>query len=180
MQAIARYIKEGDPLAKVVFVGPCIAKKGEMARGKDFSYVDCAITFEELQALFDAKGIDLSSLAPTPLDNASYFGRIFARSGGVADAMKEGLKERGSDFPVQVQASSGLDQCKSALNSLKSGTASFNFLEGMACPGGCIGGPCCLTHEVRDAASVDKYGHESKETTIKGSLSGVMAIEKND
>jgi iron only hydrogenase large subunit-like protein len=59
---------------------------------------------------------------------------------------------------------------------MKSGSASFNFLEGMACPGGCIGGPCCLTHEVRDAVSVDKYGHESKETTIVGSLDSIMAL----
>jgi iron only hydrogenase large subunit-like protein len=78
MQAIARFIKKGDPKAKVVFVGPCIAKKGEVARGKGFSYVDCVITFEELQALIDARGIDLPSLAESPLDNASYFGRIFA------------------------------------------------------------------------------------------------------
>ena len=180
MQAIAKYIKEGDPLAKVVFVGPCMAKKGEMARGKDFSYVDCVITFEELQALVDAKGIDLPSLPESLLDNASYFGRIFARSGGLSDAIKEGLKERGSSFEAKTQAAAGLDNCKVALSSLKAGTASFNYLEGMACPGGCIGGPCCLTHEVRDAASVDKYGHESKETTISGSLSSLMGLPKKE
>jgi [FeFe] hydrogenase (group B1/B3) len=176
MQAIARFIKKGDPKAKVVFVGPCIAKKGEVARGKGFSYVDCVITFEELQALIDARGIDLPSLAESPLDNASYFGRIFARSGGLGDAIKEGLKELGSSFEAKVQAASGLDGCRTALNQMKSGSASFNFLEGMACPGGCIGGPCCLTHEVRDAVSVDKSGHESKETTIVGSLDSIMAL----
>jgi [FeFe] hydrogenase (group B1/B3) len=180
MQAIAKYIKDNDPTAKVVFVGPCIAKKGEMARGKDYSYVDCVITFEELQALIDAKEIDLAHEPETPLDNASYFGRIFARSGGVADAVKEGLKERGSSFEAKPLAVSGLDNCKNALSALKAGTAEFNFLEGMACSGGCIGGPCCLTHEVRDAASVDKYGHESKENTITGALKTIMALPKKE
>jgi [FeFe] hydrogenase (group B1/B3) len=178
MQAIARFIKESDPSAKVVFVGPCIAKKGELARGKGFSYVDCVITFEELQALFDARGIALATLAERPLDNASYFGRIFARSGGISDAIKEGLKERGSAFVAVTQASSGLDQVKLALSAVKAGSASYNYLEGMACAGGCIGGPCCLTHELRDASSVDKYGHESKESTITGSLRTVMALPK--
>jgi len=180
MQALAKFIKEGDPLAKVVFVGPCIAKKDEMARGKDYSYVDCVITFEELQALVDAKGIDLPSLPESLLDNASYYGRIFARSGGLSDAIKEGLKERGSSFEAKTLAVAGLDSCKTALSSLRSGTAPFNYLEGMACSGGCIGGPCCLTHEIRDASSVDKYGHESKETTISGSLSSIMASPKKE
>jgi [FeFe] hydrogenase (group B1/B3) len=176
MATLARYIKKTDPSAAVVFVGPCIAKKMEMFKDNSKDYVDCVITFEELQALIDAENIDLTKLEEMPLDNASYYGRIFARSGGLSDAVKEALLEQGSSFEAKPQACSGLDSCKSALDSLKNGTASFNFIEGMACPGGCIGGPCCLTHELRDAASVDKYGHESKETTISGAVKGVLAV----
>jgi [FeFe] hydrogenase (group B1/B3) len=178
MADIARYLKKTDPSCKIVFVGPCIAKKMEMFREDSKAYVDCVITFEELQALIDAREIDLTKLEEKPLDNASYYGRIFARSGGLTDAVKEALKEQGSTFEAKPLAVSGLNNCKTALSALKAGTADFNFIEGMACAGGCIGGPCCLTHEVRDAASVDKYGHESKESTIKGALDNILVLDK--
>ena len=181
MARIAQYLKSIDPEGKTVFCGPCIAKKMEQFEpNKNAPYVDCVITFEELQALIDAKGIDLTTLEDKPLDNASYFGRIFARSGGLRDAVAEAIKERGldKDFDYKPISVSGLDGCRTALNQLKAGTLPGNFIEGMACTGGCIGGPCCLTHEVRDAASVDKYGHESKETTIEGAIRSVMMPEK--
>ena len=178
MAAIATYLKKLDPTCKTVFVGPCIAKKMEAQREEVAPYVDCVITFEELQALIDARGIVLSSLEGKPLDNASYFGRIFARSGGLSDAVAEALKEQGIDFEVKPVKCSGLDQCKMALTRYKAGRLEGNFIEGMACPGGCIGGPSCLTHEVRDAADVDKYGHESKETTIQEAVSAALADPK--
>ncbi len=178
MAAIAKYLKKLDPTCKTVFVGPCIAKKMEAQREEVALYVDCVITFEELQALIDARGIVLSSLEGKPLDNASYFGRIFARSGGLSDAVAEALKEQGIDFEVKPVKCSGLDQCKMALTRYKAGRLEGNFIEGMACPGGCIGGPSCLTHEVRDAADVDKYGHESKETTIQEAVSAALADPK--
>lgn len=178
MAAIGKYIKQTDPKAKCVFVGPCIAKKMEMHDEIVSQYIDCVITFEELAVLFEARGIDLTTLPESPMDNASYFGRIFARSGGVSDAVVQALKEMGSDFEVKPVIASGLDQCKIALTQAKNGKLQGNFIEGMACPGGCIGGPCCLLHEVRDAAQVDKYGHESKETTITGAISSIMADPK--
>lgn len=178
MAAIAKYIKHIDPTGKTVFVGPCIAKKMEMFREDSAPYVDCVITFEELQALIDAREIDLTKLEEKPLDNASYYGRIFARSGGLSDAVRQALKEQNIDFEVKPVAVSGLDQCKMALTQAKNGRLQGNFIEGMACPGGCIGGPCCLTHEVRDASDVDKYGHESKETTMLGAANAAMADPK--
>ncbi len=175
MGAICKYLKSIDPTCKTVFVGPCIAKKMEAKREEVSPYVDCVITFEELQALIDSRGIDLSKLEGQPLDNASYFGRIFARSGGLSDAVNEALKEQNIDFEVKPVKCSGLDQCKMALTKYKAGRLEGNFIEGMACPGGCIGGPSCLTHEVRDAADVDKYGRESKETSIVEAVTTVMA-----
>ncbi len=175
MAAIARFIKANDPEAKTVFVGPCIAKKMEMFREDSAPFVDCVITFEELEALIDSRDINLSELEETKLDTASYFGRIFARSGGLSEAVAEALKERGSDFVVQPVKASGLDQCKLALNQMKSGRLAGNFIEGMACPGGCIGGPACLTHEVRDASTVDKYGQESSAGSIREAIDGIKA-----
>ena len=95
MAAISKYIKEKDETARIVFIGPCTAKKMEVLKESVKPYVDNCITFEELQALFDSRDFDLNELRPEALDNASYFGRNFARSGGLTDAVAEALKEQG-------------------------------------------------------------------------------------
>lgn len=171
MATIAKWIKEHNKEARVVFVGPCVAKKMEILRPEVKHYVDYTLTFEELQALIDSRDIDIHSLEESPLDNASYFGRIFARSGGLSDAVKEALKEQNSTFEVKPLALDGIDNCKLGLLKAKSPTKDFNFIEGMACCSGCIGGPCMLTHELRNKADVDKYGKSAKENSIAGSIS---------
>ena len=170
MVAISKHLKEVDPTCKIVFVGPCIGKKGEIKKENVKNLVDYVLTFEELQALIDSRDIDCSKLEESKLDNASYYGRIFARCGGLTDAVKEALKESNIEFDVKVAQCDGIQNCKAALDKLKAGTEDFNFIEGMACTNGCIGGPCCLTHEFRDKAEVDKYGMEAKEKTILDSL----------
>ena len=134
-------------------------------------YVDSVITFEELQALFDSRDIDLETLDLTPLDNASYFGRIFARSGGLADAVKQALFEQNIDFDLKPISCDGIEECKIALLRANKGVLPNNFIEGMACVGGCIGGPCSLTHGIKNKAEVDKYGQEAFEKTITESIS---------
>ncbi len=176
MATIAKYLKETDPGCQTVFVGPCIAKKMEMFAEPSKDFIDCVITFEELQALIDARGIDLAKLPERPLDNASYFGRIFARCGGLSEAVQEALKEQKSSFAVKGAYVSGLDNCEKALKGLAGPNPVYNFVEGMACPGGCIGGPCCLTHEVRDAAFIDQFGKTSKEKTIKDAIDGISIL----
>ena len=170
MATIAKWIKEHNPECKIMFIGPCISKKQEIKDEKVSKIVDVTLTFEELQALIIAKDIDLKSLKESPLDNASYYGRIFARSGGLADAVKEALKEQGSSFEAKPVVVDGLENCRLALIKARGGNVDFNFIEGMGCVGGCIGGPSCLTHELRDKIEVDKYGHESKEKTIQDSI----------
>lgn len=170
MAALAKWIKENDTTAKVVFIGPCVSKKMEIKREDVAPYVDYVLTFEELQALIDSRNIDASSLEESPLDNASYFGRIFARVGGLSDAVVQALKEQESDFEAKSFVCDGIENFKLALLKAQSGKADFNFIEGMGCVGGCIGGPCCLTHEVKDKNEVDKYGKLSKEQTIKSAI----------
>ena len=113
MATIAKYIKGTDPSSRVVFIGPCTAKKAEVQLEEVKPYVDAAMTFEELQALFDSKDIDITQLEEDVLDNASYFGRIFARSGGLSDAVAEGLKEQGLDreFVLKACACNGIEEC---------------------------------------------------------------------
>ena len=110
MAMISKYIKENDKTAKIVFIGPCTAKKMEIQRENVKQYVDVVLTFEELQALFDSKDLDISALGEDILDNASYYGRIFARSGGLSDAVKESLKEQNiTDFELKPIACNGIE-----------------------------------------------------------------------
>lgn len=174
MVALGRFLKRNDPNCKVVFIGPCTAKKKE-AIDESENAIDYVMTFEELQAVFDAKEITLKELEETILDNASYFGRIFARIGGLSEAVKESLKEQEIDFEVKPIICEGIDNIKMALLKASRGDVDFNFIEGMACMGGCIGGPCNITHEVKDKFDVDKYGKQAKEQTI---LSALKVIDK--
>ena len=172
MATIAKYIKEHEGDCRVVFIGPCTAKKAEVQKDTVKKYVDVAMTFEELQALFDSRDIDITALSEDCLDNASYFGRIFARSGGLSDAVAQGLREHGdTDFELKACACDGIEQCKLALMKKKKGVLDANFIEGMACIGGCIGGAGCLTHGEKSKTEVDKYGKEALEKTITDAIS---------
>ena len=171
MATLAKYIKETDKNAKVIFIGPCTAKKAEAQLDEVKPFVDVVLTFEELQALFDSRDIDITTLAEGVLDNASYFGRIFARSGGLSDAVAQGLKEQGIDFALKAVPCDGIEECKKALFLKSKNVLDGNFIEGMACIGGCIGGAGCLTHGPKDKAEVDKYGREAFEKTIGDAIS---------
>lgn len=171
MGAIAKYIKETDPNSKVVFIGPCTAKKMEFKKDKLKGLVDTVLTFEELQALIDSKDIDVTTLEENVLDNASYYGRIFARSGGLSDAVKQSLKEQNIEFEVKPEICNGIEACKVALMKKGKNLLTSNFIEGMACVGGCIGGAGNITHGVTNASEVDKYGKEALEKTILDAIS---------
>ena len=171
MGALAKYLKDNEENAKVVFIGPCTAKKAEALKDDVKPYVDSVLTFEELQALFDSKDIDIMTLEEGVLDNASYFGRIFARTGGLSDAVVESLKEQNLEFDLKAISCDGIEQCKTALLKKSKNVLDANFIEGMACVGGCIGGAGCLTHGEKNKAQVDEYGKEAFEKTILDAVS---------
>ena len=170
MATLAKYIKDKDLNSKVVFVGPCTAKKAEAQLESVKPYVDAVMTFEELQSLYDSKEIDITTLDEDVLDNASYFGRIFARSGGLSDAVAQGIKEQNLDFELKAVPCDGIEECKVALLKKSKNVLDANFIEGMACVGGCIGGAGCLTHGEKNKAEVDKYGREALEKTITDAI----------
>lgn len=171
MAMLAKYIKETSENAKVVFIGPCTAKKAEAQLESVKPYVDSVLTFEELQALFDSKDIDITALEEDVLDNASYFGRIFARSGGLSDAVGQALKEQNIEFDLKAAVCDGIEACRVALLKKSKNVLDANFIEGMACIGGCIGGAGCLTHGEKNKSEVDKYGREAMEKTITDAVS---------
>jgi len=171
MATIAKYLKENTKNCAVVFIGPCTAKKKEVLSDEVRPYVDAVLTFEELQALFDSRDIDITTLPEDELNNASYFGRIFARCGGLSDAVQEAILERGEKFEVKPISCNGIDECKIALLKKSKNVLDANFIEGMACVGGCVGGAGCLTHGEKNREYVEKHGMEVWEKTIADVIS---------
>ena len=169
MLETASLIKKFEKNSKVVFIGPCTSKKMEYKKEEYIGIIDSVISFEELQAFFDAKDIDISSLEDTPLNNASYYGRIFAKSGGISKGIQELAKENNIK-DIKPIAMNGIDECKINLLKLKLGKNENNFFEGMICEGGCINGALCLQHSNKNAIDVENYGKQAKEQTIDNSI----------
>lgn len=167
MATLGRYMKEKDPASKIVFIGPCTAKKAEIRQEHVREYIDYVMTFEELQAMIDSRNIDVASLSETELDDATGYGRIFARSGGVAEAVTEAWKEQEHDRDIKTGAFAGLDNCRKALMRAAKGASPFDLIEGMACEGGCTGGAGCLTHDDADRKAVDDYSRQAGDRKIR-------------
>ncbi|MCR5624699.1 MAG: 4Fe-4S dicluster domain-containing protein [Lachnospiraceae bacterium] len=141
MCAVSRYLKYLHPGCVTVFVGPCIAKKTEADDKSVPDNADYVITFGELLSLFKSKGVELKPVE-TNYQEASLFGKKFAGSGGVAAAVIECMQERGEDTSeIKLQTCAGGNECKKALTLLKMGRLPADFIEGMICVGGCVGGP---------------------------------------
>ena len=144
---------------KVCFVGPCAAKKLEASRHSIRSDVDFVLTFEELMGMVNAKNIDFSKLPDEDWNSrASRDGEGFAQSGGVAQAVVDCAKRLSPGVEVKVQNAEGLRDCRKMLQMAKAGKYNGYLLEGMACPGGCIGGAGTILTQAK----------------AKNSLSGVM------
>ena len=165
----AQLIKKSDPTGKVIFIGPCTSKKMEYRLEKTEGVVDSVISFEELQAFFDARGIDMENLEETVLNNASFYGRIFAKSGGIKQGIEKVAKDLGVE-DLKPVAMNGIDECKVNLLKLKMGKSLENFFEGMACNGGCLNGALCIHHGPKNVVEVDKFGLKAKEQDIKNSI----------
>ncbi|MBR1644907.1 MAG: adenylate kinase [Bacteroidales bacterium] len=179
MVEAARLIKRGDPTAKTVFIGPCSSKKVEFRLPKTEGLIDCVMSFEELQAFVDARDIDTTKCEDAVLDNASFYGRIFAKSSGIAQGVKDVAAMLGVEG-INPVAMNGIDECRANLMKLKMNKSVNNFFEGMACDGGCINGALCLNHGPRNVLDVDKYGHEATEKTIENSVRLMKLGEKNN
>ena len=141
MVLTGRLLKKEHPGCKVVFIGPCAAKKLEASRTEIRSDVDFVLTFEEVMGMFTAKNIDFSALEKSDdFHDASADGRGFAASGGVAQAVVNCIKELEPDCEVKVANAEGLAACRELLSDAAKGKYDGYLLEGMACPGGCVGG----------------------------------------
>ena len=183
MVLTARLIKQKEPDCKIVFVGPCAAKKLEASRKSIRSYVDFVLTFEEVAGMFDAKGVDWKDIPEgEPLFRASADGRGFAVSGGVAQAVVHAVKRIDPEREVKVVNAEGLQNCKKMLQMAKAGKYNGYLLEGMACPGGCVAGAGTLQVVKKAAAALEKMKGEASFTESSDSKyqSRLESLEKFD
>ena len=162
MIATARAIKAKDKKARVVFVGPCTAKKVEMKREALKDAVDIVITFEELAGMFEAKEINPKECeGDSSFHNATAAGRGYAVSGGVSSAVGDCLKEYYPEVEVNIEHAEGLSECKKLLTKAKAGKLKGCMIEGMGCPGGCMAGAGTNVPLAKAAADLKKYKKDS-------------------
>ena len=167
MAELGKLVKEEYPDAKTVFIGPCIAKKAEVRLPEVSKYIDYAITFEELQALFDSKDIVLKEQVETEWNQASYYGRIFARAGGLTKAVEQALKEmEHNDFEFKPVSCDGIESCRKALLMCQKENRPYNFIEGMACEGGCVGGSGNLVKYIDSPKKMEQHINDASATEI--------------
>ena len=158
----ARLMKKEHPGCKVVFVGPCAAKKLEAIREDIRSDVDFVLTFEELMGMFEAKEIDFAAIPESEgLNEGTSAGRGFAVAGGVAQAVANLVKEQNPGLEVKTARAEGLRDCRKLMMMAKAGKYKGYLLEGMACPGGCVAGAGTILPIDKAAKFVEKYSKEA-------------------
>lgn len=177
MVATARKIKKEQPDVKVVFIGPCAAKKLEASRKSVRSDVDFVITFEELDAMFEAKGIDPNTIeGDDAMHDATAAGRGYACAGGVAGAIEQCVNEYYPGVEVKIEHADGLAECKKALMLAKAGKKNGCMIEGMGCPGGCVAGAGTIIPINKAQQEVKKIQAESSEKIPPKELSEIELL----
>ena len=167
MVACGRGVKHLHPGAKVVFIGPCIAKKAEAKEPDVSDAVDAVLTFQELKQIFEAVGINPETMAEDESEHSSTAGRIYAHTGGVSQAVSETLNRLRPQKEIKIRAiqADGVKDCREMLKDILEDKIEANFLEGMGCSGGCVGGPKALIDAGAGRDFVEKYGQEAPSRT---------------
>ncbi len=159
----ARMMKKDYPDCKVVFVGPCAAKKLEAIRADIRSDVDFVLTFEELQGMFEAKEIDFATIEETDvLNEGTAAGRNFAVAGGVAKAVTDLAEKQNPGLEIKTARAEGLRDCRKLMALAKAGKFKGYLLEGMGCPGGCVAGPGTILSVDKASKLVAQYSKNAE------------------
>lgn len=168
MVETAKAIKRRSPSGKIVFIGPCISKKIEAMEEEVRPYVDFVLTYEELAAIFVAANIDVAEIEEDEIvADASTKGRNFAFASGVAASVKASIEKAHPDVNVLTHNANGLSECRKMLAMAKAGKFNGYLLEGMACPGGCVGGPGTML-------PIEKAEKEAKDFAKKSPYDNVF------
>lgn len=179
MIATARKIKNNDKDAICIFVGPCTAKKSEISRGELKGDIDYVLTFEEIAALFEAYDVDPETCEDTRVEDGSLYGRNFAIGGGLTAAIENYVAEKGGSAEFKPVLASGGDEIKKAMTMAKVGRLAGNFIEGMMCLGGCVGGPATISpqNKVRPVLNIFSKGSEIQSVLSNEKLSEFETVE---
>ncbi len=163
MIAAGRVVKKLHPDAMTVFIGPCIAKKKEAREPDIADAIDYVLTFQEVKEIFDAAEIKPEELTEDGKEHSSRAGRIYARTGGVSEAVKRTVEQLHPDREIMVrpEQADGVKACRALIERIENGEAHANFYEGMACNGGCIGGPKAVLERDKGKEAVEQYGDEA-------------------
>ena len=179
MAATARLVKAMDKDAVCIFIGPCIAKKSEAGQDQENpgDNAELVLTFEEFQAMLRAKGIKLEPCALEEEQRGSIHAKRYSNSGGVTKAVKQALMEQGVNTGVNVRQCNGAAECRKALMLLKAGKLPEDFIEGMACEGGCVAGPGNIQEEKAFKRERDKQLKKADDRLIQDTLSAYSQYE---
>jgi ferredoxin hydrogenase large subunit len=166
MIATGRMIKNIDKDAVVVFIGPCTAKKSEINRESIKDAIDYAMTFVEVAAVMGAYGIEPENCEDVAVEDASSFGRGFAQGGGLTAAIENYVKEKELQLDFKPVKASGADEIKKVMTMAKGGRLQGNFIEGMMCEGGCIGGPGAMVFMMKSRPQLIKFSGQSSKKSV--------------
>ncbi len=165
MIACGRVAKQLHKGCRTIFIGPCLAKKAEAKEPDLAGAIDCVLTFEEMKYFFDVFQVDFSKMEEETKEHAAAAGRLYARTGGVSHAVAECVENIDSDCHVDAVYANGVANCKKLLENILNGNAEGNFFEGMACEGGCVGGPKRIIPTQKATALVNEYAEASPYKT---------------
>lgn len=167
MVACGRSVKRMHPEAKTVFIGPCLAKKAEAREPDIADAIDIVLTFEEIAELFELMGINPADFEEDESDHSSRAGRIYARTAGVSEAVQTTLDRLRPNRKITLKSrqADGVANCKALLKEIAEGRVDANFIEGMGCVGGCVGGPKSLIDRELARAAVNEYGDGARIKT---------------
>ena len=169
MCAVSRMIKAKEPEAVNVFIGPCIAKKSEVVDQKIEGNADYVLTYSEIRAIMAAKEVEL--LPDTEkYQESSIYGKRFGNSGGVTGAVLKSMQEMDENLEVKVCKANGAAECKKFLLLLKSGRLPEDFIEGMVCEGGCVGGPSSFNDMISTKKFRDDLLEQADDRNISDNL----------
>ncbi len=161
MIACGRIVKQLHKGCRTIFIGPCLAKKAEAKEPELAGAIDCVLTFEELDYIFHTFQVDFSEIDGETKEHSAAAGRLYARTGGVNQAVSECVKNIDSGCHVDPVCANGVANCKQLLDNILNGKASGNFFEGMACDGGCVGGPKRVISMEQGTQLVNEYAAQA-------------------
>lgn len=165
MIACGRIAKELHEGCKTIFIGPCMAKKAEIREPELAGAIDCVLTFQEMQDIFEALSVDWSGAEEDNNEHSAAAGRMYARTGGVSRAVRECVRSIDESRELKSVHACGVAECKEMLQDILEGRVNGNFFEGMACSGGCVGGPKANISREKNTELVDDYAEKATYRT---------------